>query len=379
MNPVNPPSSQRFGRSYFTPRNLRKIALAAVSFSWLAAAAIAQDTNKPPATGALQSFTSGEMHGDCTISTLDKNGTLWFQAVFPEAGGNPGIEFPIPKGNWDLSGYQGTMIDVCNPGTTDLAVTLRVSNTGDWKLNPYSAQVINLEPGATKTLKVEFGKFFGGAGFALDPSKINGIRLFLNATKTTTVLQFINLKVYKGNDTASSGNRVTTAGGPIAVAPAADAFVRDWTYASINYGTATELNVKLDGASYQRESFLKFNVSGFAKAGSAKLQLMPVVAGTDTNVTYTVEFVSNDTWTESGITWNTKPAGSGVVLATLSGAAMQVGVPVVVDITNQVKTEAAGDGVISIRIRSDLPGDNHFITFSSKEDVTANRPQLLIQ
>ena len=58
--------------------------------------------------------------------------------------------------------------------------------------------------------------------------------------------------------------------------------------------------------------------------------------------------------------------GSGVVLGTISGTAVQVGVPVVVGITYQAETEAAGDGVISIRIRSSLHGINKYITFGSK-------------
>jgi len=189
-------------------------------------------------------------------------------------------------------------------------------------------------------------------------------------------------------DPASSGNTVAvdlfqpfTGGGPApaTLTPAADAYVRDGTYATTNYGTDPSLVVKLDATGYQRESFLKFNVSGYANAGSAILKLMPTYVGSDTAVTYTVELVSTDTWTEGGITWNTKPAGSGVVLATLSGTAIQLGVPVNINITNQVKTEAAGDGVISLRIRSNNLGSLKQVTFGSKEDVVANRPQLQIQ
>ena len=187
-------------------------------------------------------------------------------------------------------------------------------------------------------------------------------------------------------DAASTGNTVAidylqslTGGGPIVGTPIADAYVRDGTYATTNYGADNSLNLKSDITSYSRESFLKFNVSGCQNAGSAKLKLIPTAVGTDTAVTYTVELVTNDTWTESGITWNTKPAGSGVVLATLSGSAIQLGVPVDIDITNQVRAEAAGDGVISIRIRSNNAGSLKYATFGSKEDVAANRPQLLVQ
>ena len=206
--------------------------------------------------------------------------------------------------------------------------------------------------------------------------EINGL-----ASGTHTVRATVAAK-----DVASSANNITidyfqglVGGGPIAVTSTADAYVRDGTYATINYGADPSLVTKLDGTGYQRETFLKFNVGVFPNAGSAKLKLMPTAMGTDTAVTYTVELVTSDAWTETGVTWNTKPAGSGVVLATLPGSAIQVGVPVIIDITNQVRSEAAGDGVISIRIRSNNTGSLKQVTFGAKEDVTANRPQLVIQ
>ena len=48
-------------------------------------------------------------------------------------------------------------------------------------------------------------------------------------------------------------------------------------------------------------------------------------------------------------------------------------------ITKQVRTEAAGDGVIFIHIRSNHTGNLKSITFGSKEDAAANWPQLQIQ
>lgn len=214
------------------------------------------------------------------------------------------------------------------------------------------------------------------ADYLVNLFEVNGL-----ASGTHTIRATVATK-----DAASSGNTVAidyfqklTGGGPISVAPVADTFVRDGTYATTNYGTSTSLDVKLDVANYHREAFCKFNVSGFSNAGRAILKLVPVLINTDTAVTYTVEFVSNDTWTESGMIWNNRPAGSGVVLGTLSGTTMQLGVPINIDITNQVRTEAAGDGTISIMIRSNNLGSLKNAGFGSRENAAANQPQLIIQ
>lgn len=167
---------------------------------------------------------------------------------------------------------------------------------------------------------------------------------------------------------------------PVSVAASADAYVRDGTYAAINYGTVNILDVKKDATSYNRDAFLRYNVASLAGSGLVQLQLTPTIVNTSTTATFTIEFVANDTWTETGVTWNTKPAGSGVVLGQLQLSGLQVGVPVNIDITDQVLAEAAGDGMISIRIRPEVAGSLTNVTFASREHATASyRPQLLAQ
>lgn len=158
----------------------------------------------------------------------------------------------------------------------------------------------------------------------------------------------------------------------------ADTFARDGTYASTNYGSATTIDVKADATSYRREAFLRFNVSGLDSAKLVQLQLTPVNIGTDATATYTVELVTNDSWTEGGVLWSNRPSGSGVVLAKLAG--LQVNLPVRLDITDQVKAKAAGDGFISLRIYGDAVGSQKFAYFASREHATPEfRPRLLVQ
>ncbi len=169
-----------------------------------------------------------------------------------------------------------------------------------------------------------------------------------------------------------SATPAISSGGLVSIA---DAYVRNGSYGNTNYGADTILTVKLDGTGYAREGFLKFNVAGLANAQSVILQLVAVFVDA-TVPALKFEYVANDSWTESGIAWNTKPTGSGVILAQVTG--FQTNVPISVDVTNQAKIEAVGDGVFSIRISSTTTGSSAGINFGSKEQTNSNlRPQLI--
>jgi len=162
------------------------------------------------------------------------------------------------------------------------------------------------------------------------------------------------------------------------ILPSADAMVRNGVHANTNFGAAATFDVKLDSTDFQREAFIKFPVTGYASASKATLFLVPTFNGTDTAVTYNVELVTNDAWTETGITWNNKPAGSGTVLGTFTGASLSTFTPVTLDLTNEVKAQAAADGTLSLRIRSTNTGIAKWVNFGSRENVTPSfRPQLV--
>ncbi|MGN6642107.1 MAG: CBM96 family carbohydrate-binding protein, partial [Verrucomicrobiota bacterium] len=125
-----------------------------------------------------------------------------------------------------------------------------------------------------------------------------------------------------------------------------------------------------------RESFLRFDVSGWAEMEAVTLRLMPVSVGSDSaTTTVAFELVTNDAWDESGITWNNKPAGSGAIITNLTG--FQLGQAVEVDVTAVAKAQAAVDGLLSLRIYSITPGNNRTVQFGAREQsILANRPFL---
>lgn len=162
------------------------------------------------------------------------------------------------------------------------------------------------------------------------------------------------------------------------LSPDADAFVRNGTSATLNYGSDTALIVKGSASSgYARRSYLKFslNVSGIGTITSAKLRIY----GRNTDNTSAIQAwlyaADNDNWTESGITWNNAPAASGPPLS--SAAVNDQSKYYELDVSASVKAQFAGDKVVSFLIKDTL-NQNRNLVFSSKENNT-NKPQLIIE
>lgn len=156
------------------------------------------------------------------------------------------------------------------------------------------------------------------------------------------------------------------------LAPSEDAYVRSGAYAADNYGAETGLFVSNSGGDYIRQSFIKFNVGSRAgEVASAKLYLYGAV--TDSNGTrkdVSVYGVGDDTWTETSLSWSTKP--------TLDGLLSTVNLDNTFgwrefDVTPHVRTQTSDDGVVSLALAQEAPG--LFVTFSSLQN-TSNKPYL---
>ena len=160
--------------------------------------------------------------------------------------------------------------------------------------------------------------------------------------------------------------------------PNADAFVRDGNYSNTNYGSDPELFVKESSSGFNRQSFLKFDVSSLAgqTITSAKLVMEATSGGADFgSTTIQVKSVVEDSWLESGITWNNKP-NSGVVLDSQLGSLQGIEW----DITTQVGIEVAGDGILSVSVNSASLGGQEFLRFNSKETINqALLPKLIVE
>lgn len=188
-----------------------------------------------------------------------------------------------------------------------------------------------------------------------------------------------------GTLTDTSGNALapyswsfTTAtadgGGSTASLPAvADAFVRDGSYAGQNFGTAPTLEVKASGTGYNRQTYLRFDLSAVnaSHVDRALLKLTVTALPNGAGAPLRVFAVLDDTWSETTITWNNRPAPAATALSTVTiGATGQI----VFDVTSLVSDELAADRRLSLVISEDA-GANKQVNLASREAST-NRPVL---
>ena len=165
---------------------------------------------------------------------------------------------------------------------------------------------------------------------------------------------------------------------PTGIAPAADAYVRDGSSAGANFGAATTLAVKNTTATGNRRiSYLRFplaGVSGTVSAARLRLHGSRTMA---TAVTDSAYAVSSNTWTETGITWNNRPA-----LGAKQGASVLVSPAAQYyewDVTAFVRAQKlAGASAVSLAVQMDAPVNDAPDTFQSRE-AAANRPELVLE
>lgn len=112
------------------------------------------------------------------------------------AGGSnyPNIQFPLPKGGWDLSAFGGISVTVTNPNDRKVTVFMRVDNPGHWKTEPWNTENLAIGAGETKTLTLTFGQQNGAPAFPLNPKRIIAIQAFIVRPKADTTLILSDLK-----------------------------------------------------------------------------------------------------------------------------------------------------------------------------------------
>ncbi len=218
-----------------------------------------------------------------------------------------------------------------------------------------------------------------------DPTQLNndGIELEIAAEATATVRTDPGVTVVSLSptiklriDTANSRGRTFTArfyrGTPRALSapPSADAYVYDAVASQdVNFGSASTLVVKKSGDGYNREAFLKFDipqVDGLLLAANLKLTARSAAEPGE----HAVALIDDNNWTESGVTWDNKPAESGLLPARW---VPETGATVSVDVSAAIDQA----GPRSFGIRAVTQTANGYVTYASKElGTAAERPSL---
>lgn len=156
------------------------------------------------------------------------------------------------------------------------------------------------------------------------------------------------------------------------LAPIADAYVRDGSYASSNFGSDPSLTVKLSSSGLTRESYLKFTLPPVhGQVSDAQLRLVPTSVSFPG--THSVAAVSNTSWSETELTWNNKPV-SGPALASWLPAAST---PVLAPMTAAAQAAQAGDQVLSVRVFAQNSTADGYVTYGARESA-ASGPALLV-
>jgi hypothetical protein len=157
--------------------------------------------------------------------------------------------------------------------------------------------------------------------------------------------------------TSTPTNTPVTTG--LSLAPVADARVLQ-ANPTTNYGLITRLDVDSPG----EESYIRFTVSGVTGAiQSATLRLF-VTNGTSNGPSI---YGTDNTWTETGITWNSRPAPTTGVIDNLGAAT--AGTWAEYNVTAYV----TGDGTYNFVL---LPDSTSGVTFNSREG--GSPPQLVL-
>ena len=152
------------------------------------------------------------------------------------------------------------------------------------------------------------------------------------------------------------------------LSPVADSYIYDKT-PNTNYGNDTEMVIKSSSTiNFNRKSLLKFDLSTFSNIDSAILELECWSKGSITsNITaYQLE----DTWTETGVSWNNAPA-AGAAITTTSVANTGI---VRWDLSSYANTQTGQE--MSVLLESNQTVD--LLKFYGKESSTGAVPVLKV-
>jgi Tfp pilus assembly major pilin PilA len=155
----------------------------------------------------------------------------------------------------------------------------------------------------------------------------------------------------------------------------ADAYVRNGTYASTNYGTTADLVIKSDATSYARKAYAKFDIAMITtpKVSSAKLKMYVAGVNTAPQRTINIYTTSTTSWLENSINWNNAPMDTVLVgKISVSGIGLQT-----VDVTSAINRLLTGtDRKVSfLFLNTAAASSTNDMSFSSRE-ATANKPTL---
>lgn len=227
-----------------------------------------------------------------------------------------------------------------------------------WSVDNYASNLVSQDLDAAYTRPV--WQNFDVTLSAAQQSGAVTFRIYPYSPSTTNTLEF---------DAITVTGTPTTSSGPTTVDrfPVADSYVSALA-PTANNGTATFLDVDGTGSAPEIVSYVKFDLTGLTGTVTAANVRFTCTTSAST-ATQTVRSVADNSWTETGITWNNRPAvgGSlGTIVSPAMGQSYTVTLP-----TSTV--QAALGGFLSVAV--DQTGTDG-AEFGSRESASPPRLQV---
>lgn len=287
--------------------------------------------------------------------------------------------------------YRTTGVDIQTTTDTGAGYNIGWTRAGEWL-----AYTVNVAAAGTYDLDLRFASPASGAKLHLELDGTNatgpmtlpstaGWQNWQTLRKSGITLpagqHVLRLFIDSVASSGAAGNlnwlRFTRGGSTqITLTSSTATFVRDGSFASTNYGSNPVLEVKKSTTGYNRETYLKFDLASVASIGAAKLRLNGKMADNLTSAITIGVHGAASSWTESGLTWATRPSAASTPLAkvAVSGTGSRW---YEVDLTAYLKLEkAAGRNQVTLVLRS-ATFTSTMCTFNS-DDAAVNRPELVI-
>lgn len=258
-----------------------------------------------------------------------------------------------------------------------LEYTVNVANAGNYN---FTFRVASIQSGMTFRMEADGTDVTG----SLTVPNTGGTQVYQNVVRNGVNLSAGShvLRLYS-TGSSFNVNYITAAAAPGSggsIAPEADAYVWD-ANPTTNYGSLNTLQVKdASGTGFDRITCLRFPLSATGgSVTSATLKLKVVSIGGEGAGPRTVEIrqLSDDTWSETAVNWNTRPAITGTLIATIDaqpvGTVFSINVPA---LTTWINSQIP-DGKASF-VLVQPTNVARSVNFGSRED-TANTPVLEFQ
>jgi hypothetical protein len=275
-------------------------------------------------------------------------------------------------------------------GTTYFYVVIAVNGNGQSTPSAQASATVGLNTVSTPVISPNGGTFLGATTVTLSCATTGAqIRYTTNGsapTSTSTLysapITLANSATVKAAAFKSGWQNSATASASFTInrsatfVPVADAHVRNGVYAMTNYGSSSSLLAKTNGSLDTSDIYLRFDLKTLTNINAASIKLRVYGAPTSNAATTLSAYsISNGAWTETGLTWNNRPALVGSKASVTAAGTTRIWYEI--NLSSYIKSElSAGRRVINLALH--LPSNSsRSLTLNSRE-ATAFGPQLVL-